>query len=129
MTHSGSAAPSVSTGNDMIDGERAGSGLADARTAEECLTYAAMAEQSVSVDLQRAALDQAVALDRNCLPALLSLAVLSLDQGDRLSASVLSEEAARITTLPDAVQALRAELFTELDYNLECGTYLRAIGR
>jgi len=104
-------------------------GLDAARTADECLTYAAVAEHSGALDLQRAALDQAIALDRNCLPALLTLAVLSLDQGDRFSASVLLEEAARVAPLPEAVESLRAELFSELDYNLSCATYLRAIGR
>jgi glycosyltransferase involved in cell wall biosynthesis len=149
MNISGGDAPSVSTGDGTIMPERnigaveavpastpttisveqITTDLGAARTADDCLVCAGLAEQIGAADLQRASLDQAIAFDRNCLPALLTLAVLSLDQGDRFSASVLLEEAARVMPLPEAVESLRTELFAELDYNLSCGTYLRAIGR
>ena len=79
---------------------------------------------------QLAALKRAIGLDRSNATALLSLAVMTVEQGDATSAYVLLEEAARIAPLPAEVEALRARLAERPEVVASTlGFYLRAIGR
>lgn len=129
------AVRSGSTTPDVHDPERPPSvgtsplTLETATTAEQCLQLAGAADEAGDAALLQAALERAVALDRNCQPALLSLAAMALDEGAADSTLVLLEEAARIAPLPDEVETLRSTLFAQREPGGSTESYLRAIGR
>ena len=98
-------------------------------TAEECVAIAQRAEPLAAADLQRRALDRAIALDRDCQPALLMLAALSMDDGEPSLTFALLEETARAGLLPDDVGPLHRELLDRACGDPRLENYLRAIGR
>jgi glycosyltransferase involved in cell wall biosynthesis len=103
--------------------------LASARDAGTCVTLASYAQQLGAPDLQQAALLRAIALDRDNRTALLSLAVLQLERGDRAAAWILLEESARLAPLPEPIEVLRQDLCRKLDPAAKLAPYWRAIGR
>lgn len=103
--------------------------LSSARTAEECLLVAAQAEALGAVELQRKCLERAIALDRNCQPALLALAALSMDDGDPAMTFALLEETDRAGLLPESVRSLHEELLPMANADERLEGYLRLIGR
>jgi hypothetical protein len=84
--------------------------LTQASRAEDALTIAELAGQSEHDGLYEPALQRALFLDRNCVPALLQLASCALKANEQPSAVILLGEAARITPLPPKIEALRSRL-------------------
>lgn len=96
---------------------------------DECLACAALAEMLGDLPLQRTALEQAVRLDRNNQTAFLTLASLSLDQGNPGSTLVLLEEAARVGPLEPGVEELRADLQRQTADDAFMQSYYAAFNR
>lgn len=103
--------------------------LARAATVEQCLEVAAQAEATGDPALLVASLERAIAHDRQCHVALLNLAAIALEQGDRVSTFSLLEETARLAPLPAEVEPLRRELWAELSESPQLATYRQLIGR
>jgi glycosyltransferase involved in cell wall biosynthesis len=103
--------------------------LPHAANAAQCLALAAAADAAGDRELNRACLERAVALDRDCQPALLNLAAVALDEDDTASTFAFLEEAARISALPADVESLRARLQIAAQEVPELSHYLQAIGR
>ena len=103
--------------------------LSTATDADECLAIAECAEALGQVDLQVQALNRALAFDRNCSSALVTLAALAFERNDLLNTSVYLEETARVAPLPVEVEPLRQELFAQVSAGGELAPYFRVIGR
>lgn len=103
--------------------------LATAESAEACVALAAQAELAGAVELKRACLGRAIALDRNCQAALLMLAAESLDDDDAAGTFALVEETARAGLLPENVAELHAAMLDQVTEDPRMEDYLRAIGR
>jgi glycosyltransferase involved in cell wall biosynthesis len=102
--------------------------LPQAADAAQCLALAGAADAAGDRELNRACLERAVALDRDCQPALLNLAALALDDDDTASTFAFLEEASRIVPLPADIESLRARLRTAAENVPELSHYLQAIG-
>ena len=100
-----------------------------AGSAEECIVLAGYAEALGEVEWQRLCLERAIALDRNCHPALLALAALALDAGDTGLTFALLEETARGGGLPQEAVKLHAQLLEKASSDARFRDYLRTIGR
>lgn len=103
--------------------------VAASHDSAETLELAAQAEQFGDLALYQTALEQAICLNRANQPALLTRAALALDQEDHASTLYFLEEAARIQSLPPAVDELRASLVAQQENDSRTSSYLRAIGR
>jgi predicted O-linked N-acetylglucosamine transferase (SPINDLY family) len=79
--------------------------------AGEALALATHAARLQAPGIHRSALELAVALDRNCLPALLGLAEVSLKAGESVQAAIHLNEADRIEPLEPGNKATRDSLF------------------
>jgi glycosyltransferase involved in cell wall biosynthesis len=97
--------------------------------AVECEALAEHASLLGERTLRQAALKRAVGLDRNATTALISLAAMTLEEGDATSVSLLLEEAARVGPLPPEAESLRAGLAARPGGIGGLSGYLRAIGR
>ena len=103
--------------------------LEAASSAADCLELANRADASGLNDVVQAALEKAVALDRHCVHAMIGLAAVSIDEGDRAATAVLLEETARIAPLPTEVESLRQELYDQTLYDESARSFYRSIGR
>lgn len=103
--------------------------LAAADSAARCLELAARAEADGDVPTLTACLERAIAQDRQCHAAMLNLAAIALEQGDRVSTFSLLEEASRVTPLPPEVEPLRRDLWEEVRELPQLSTYLQLLGR
>lgn len=101
--------------------------LASTRAAPDCLELARCAQGVGASDLQLAALQRAVSLDRSCQPALIQLAAVALKQRDNTFAAMVLEEARRCGPLPCATDRIRLHLRTGAEAAL--GPYLALSGR
>jgi hypothetical protein len=81
--------------------------------APQALLVAEMALDSELPEIYQKALQRALFLDRNCLPALFQLADLCLQAGAEEDAAILLSEASRIQSLPPEIDTLRQELEAE----------------
>ena len=79
--------------------------------ADEALALATHAARLQSHDIHKSALALAVSFDRNCVPALLSLAEISLKAGDSVQAAIHLNEADRVAPLEQGNKAIRDSLF------------------
>lgn len=95
----------------------------------DCLTLAHLADQLEERTLKRAAIEQAISLDRCNQAALICSAADLLDDEDAAAALLRLEEAARIAPLTPEVEQLRAGLFAELGQHGSLAPYYRMIGR
>ncbi len=77
-----------------------GRAIESARSADECLTCAELADAQELADLQFRAIERAVGLDRNHAGALIALAAATLGKGDSGSTLLYLEELRRIGPLP-----------------------------
>jgi glycosyltransferase involved in cell wall biosynthesis len=84
--------------------------LRNSQTASDCLGVAECAGLLKNDELFAAALRKAVALDRDCQPAMIRLACVAMEKKDGASAALALEEAVRCAPLPAAVDRLRREL-------------------
>jgi glycosyltransferase involved in cell wall biosynthesis len=79
-------------------------------SASDCLAVAECAGLLKLENLFAAGLRKALALDRDCQPALIRLACVAWEKRDSASAAVALEEAARCGPLPDGAERMRADL-------------------
>ncbi len=103
--------------------------LAAADRAEDALTIAELAGQMENGPFYKEALQRAIYLDRNCQPALLQLASLSLELAEPAAAAVLLGEAARVAPLAPEIDALRAGLLADHAALPEIADYLAKTGQ
>jgi glycosyltransferase involved in cell wall biosynthesis len=94
-----------------------------------CVGFARHAKMLEVPAWEQAALQRAIALDRNNAAALLALAAIMIAQGDAAAVAVLLEEAARVAPLIAEVEALRGQLMAAPGREQELEFYFRAIGR
>jgi glycosyltransferase involved in cell wall biosynthesis len=94
----------------------------------ECVVFAHYGKLLGESVLQQEALKRAIALDRNNVTALLTLAAMMIEHGDSGSVAVLLQEAARVVPLPVEVESLRRKLAGDSDVREGLGFYFRAIG-
>ena len=119
----------VSLTETTASAEQIEAALAVTHSSDACLALAGTAEAIGANELQRRCLEQAVALDRNCQAALLTLAAQSLDANDASLPFVLLEETARAGLLPADVAPLHRELCEQAASDVRLESYLRLIGR
>jgi glycosyltransferase involved in cell wall biosynthesis len=86
--------------------------LAASESASDCVAVAECAGLLKREELFASALRKAVALDRDCQPALIRLACVAWEKRESASAAVALEEAARCGPLPASVERMRADLRT-----------------
>src|SRR5271165_1320568 len=84
--------------------------LRNSATADECLVVAECCGLLKLDDLYAASIRRAVALDRNCQPALIRLACIASEQKDNVFAALALEEAARCGPLPAGTERMRLQL-------------------
>lgn len=118
----------LATGVESFSATRLAFLLTQADAAQEALTIAELAGQMEAGPLYKEALMRAIFLDRNCVPAYLQLASLSLDLGEQPSAALLLAEAARSAPLPPAIESLRTELLTAHAHHPDVAAYLAETG-
>ncbi len=97
--------------------------LANAGRAEDALSIAELAGQAKHGTLYQEALQRALALDRNCQPALLQLASGALKANQPAAACIMLGEAARVAPLPPSIDALRVRLLATHGDLPEIGAY------
>lgn len=119
----------IPSGPDTMSRDHISAALASARTSDECIALAELADRLSSPDLRRASLERAVALDRNNQAALLMLAAESLEENEPASTYALIEEAARLAPLPEVIKPLHAQLAAQVEWDGRLSDYFRAIGR
>ena len=88
-----------------------GRAIESARSADECLTCAELADAQGLGELHFRAIERAVGLDRNHAGALIALAAATLENGDSVSTLLYLEELRRIGRLP----AEAVELYERLN--------------
>lgn len=93
----------------------------------QALLVADRAQDLELPEIYQNALQRALFLDRNCLPALFQLADLCLQSGAEEDAAILLHEAHRIQSLPPEINALREELEREFVSSSHFSQYKEAI--
>ena len=105
-----------------------GRAIESARSADECLTCAELADAQELVDLNYRAIERAVGLDRNHAGALISLAAATLGGGDSASTLLYLEELRRVGPLPAEAVELYDRLHGELAAHPELHNYYEYAG-
>jgi len=105
-----------------------GQAIEAARTAEECLTCAELADAQELGDLHYRAIERAVGLDRHHAGALISLAAATLGNGDSGSTLLYLEELRRIGPLPGEAVELYDRLHAELSAHPDLHNYYEYAG-
>jgi predicted O-linked N-acetylglucosamine transferase (SPINDLY family) len=103
--------------------------LATLHGSDDCLTLACLADKLGDGAVKRAAVEQAIGLDRGNQAALVSAAASSLDDGDAGGALVMLEEAARVAPLAPEAEQLRAGICLQLGSQPQLEPYYQFIGR
>ena len=103
--------------------------LAVMHSSDDCLTLGHLADKLGDAAVKRAAVEQAIGLDRGNQAALVAAAANSLDDGDAGGALVMLEEAARVAPLAPEVEPLRADLCAQLGAQSQLEPYYKFIGR
>ncbi len=108
--------------------EHLGVGIEAARTADDCLICAELADAQAMPELNFRALERAVGLDRNHAGALIGLAAATLDAGDTASTLLYLEELRRIGPLPAEARELYEELHAKLAEHVDLRNYYECAG-